>query len=60
MKQIADEIQILPNGSRFYRCAFQVNAYKYVKRHNPSLWCCGGSVFRENYEIELTQGNSRK
>lgn len=24
----------LPNGARFYRCAFQVNTYEYVKRHN--------------------------
>lgn len=26
-------IQHLPNGARFYRCAFQVNTFDYVKRH---------------------------
>jgi len=24
----------LPNGARFYRCAFQVNPFSYLKRHN--------------------------
>ncbi len=24
----------LPSGSRFYRCAFQVNTFEYVRRHN--------------------------
>jgi len=27
-------IHSLPNGARFYRCAFQVNTYEYVVRHN--------------------------
>jgi hypothetical protein len=34
MKHILDDIESLTNGSRFYRCAFQVNTYEYVKRHN--------------------------
>ncbi|MCC6206440.1 MAG: phosphoesterase [Hyphomicrobiales bacterium] len=29
-----DELEKLPNGSRFYRCAFQVNTFEYVTRHN--------------------------
>ena len=33
MNEILDEIQAPPNGSRFYRSAFQVNTYEYVKRH---------------------------
>ena len=28
------EIQNLPNGARFYRCAFQVNTYEYIHHHN--------------------------
>ena len=31
------EIQNLPNGARFYRCAFQVNTYEYVVRHNHPM-----------------------
>jgi len=34
VQHIFNDIQALPNGSRFYRCAFQVNTYEYVKRHN--------------------------
>jgi DNA repair ATPase RecN len=29
-----DDLEKLPNGSRFYRCAFQVNTFDYVTRHN--------------------------
>ena len=29
-----EDIDNLPNGARFYRCAFQVNPWAYVKRHN--------------------------
>jgi hypothetical protein len=32
-------VQNLPNGARFYRCAFQVNPYEYVIRHkHPSAF----------------------
>lgn len=29
-------IEKLPSGARFYRCAFQVNTFDYVKRHGQS------------------------
>lgn len=28
-----DELDNLPNGSRFYRCAFQINPFDYLVRH---------------------------
>jgi len=28
------QIEDLPLGARFYRCAFQVNSYDYVVRHD--------------------------
>jgi hypothetical protein len=33
------EIEDLPNGARFYRCAFQVNTFEYLKRHgHPTVY----------------------
>jgi predicted metal-dependent phosphoesterase TrpH len=29
-----DDLEELPNGARFYRCALQVNPFEYVKRYN--------------------------
>ena len=29
-----DDLARLPKGSRFYKCAFQVNPFDYVTRHN--------------------------
>ena len=32
-------IEDLPVGARFYRCAFQVNPYDHVVRHNKPTSC---------------------
>jgi len=33
------KIEDLPNGARFYRCAFQVNTYDYIVRHkHPTVY----------------------
>jgi len=29
-----DDVNRLPNGARFFKCALQVNPFGYVKRHN--------------------------
>jgi DNA repair ATPase RecN len=31
---VLDDLEKLPKGSRFYKCAFQVNTFDYVTRHN--------------------------
>jgi ABC-type Mn2+/Zn2+ transport system ATPase subunit len=33
MNRLSDAIRSLPNGSRFFRCAFQVNTFDYILRH---------------------------
>lgn len=36
MSKALEDVNRLPNGARFYRCALQVNPYDYVKRHTQN------------------------